>query len=237
MDLDRVTSLLAAGAEDGSAPSSECPDEHAIAAYVDGTLGAVGCEQLEAHAADCGHCLSLIGTLSRERGNDTSAPVAVSILAQVNSPASRNVLRSRWRFPPQWAVAAMLVLAVPLLVQIGRNAERGTDVQGGSAPAATRTSGSSAVELDVLSPAAGAAVDPRSLSITWSAIAGTPYYDVRIVTDAGDVVIQERVTGTAWPLPSQLHLRPGGEYYVRVDAYPAGDKTVSSAHVPFKVAE
>ena len=40
------------------------------------------------------------------------------------------------------------------------------------------------------------------------------------VTDAGDVVIQQRVTGTTWRPPTQLDLQPGAEYFVHVDAYP-----------------
>jgi hypothetical protein len=68
-------------------------------------------------------------------------------------------------------------------------------------------------------------------------VAGSPFYDVRIVTDAGDVVIQQRVTGTAWKLPAQLDLQSGAEYFVHVDAYPSGDKAVSSDHVPFRVAD
>ena len=31
--------------------------------------------------------------------------------------------------------------------------------------------------------------------------------------------------------------QPGAEYFVHVDAYPSGDKPVSSDHVPFRVSE
>jgi len=55
------------------------------------------------------------------------------------------------------------------------------------------------------------------------------------VTDDGDLVVQERVDGTAWQ--PQLELQPGTEYFVHVDAYPSGDKAVSSEHVPFRVLD
>ena len=42
---------------------------------------------------------------------------------------------------------------------------------------------------------------------------------------------------TAWRPSARLSLRPGADYFVHVDAYPAGDKSVSSDHVPFRVAE
>jgi hypothetical protein len=57
------------------------------------------------------------------------------------------------------------------------------------------------------------------------------------VTGDGDVVIQERVTDTSWRPPAHVELRPGPEYFVHVDAYPSGDKAVSSDHVPFRVSE
>jgi hypothetical protein len=80
-------------------------------------------------------------------------------------------------------------------------------------------------------------MDARALSFRWSEVAGTPYYDVRIVTDAGDVVVQERVAGTSWQPEARLDLRPGAEYFVLVDAYPEGDKAVSSHHVPFRITD
>jgi hypothetical protein len=91
--------------------------------------------------------------------------------------------------------------------------------------------------LQVLSPGAGAVVDARRLSFRWTEVAGTPYYDVRIVTDAGDVVVRQRVSGTAWEPAAQLNLRPGAEYFVHIDAYPSGDKAVGSDHVPFRVSD
>lgn len=236
MDPDHLTPLLAAAVDADAQQSADCPDEHLIAGYVDGTLDASACEQLERHAADCSHCLGLIGLLSRERGGDVTELVPAAVIAQACAVATERPQR-RQRYAPQWAAAAVMVLAVPLLVQIGRNLERGAEGQGRPAPAATRTVTPDSAEIQVVTPLAGSAVDPRMLSVRWSDVVGTPYYDVRIVTDAGDVVVQERVTGTTWQLPSQLELQPGAEYYVHVDAYPSGDKAVSSEHVPFRVAE
>ena len=144
----------------------------------------------------------------------------------------------RWRLAPQWAAAAALVLAVPLLLQLGRNLDRGIEGQGRPESAChANPVDPGAAALQVLSPTADAAVDPRRLSFRWTEVSGTPYYDVRIVTDAGDVVVQQRVTGTNWRPPAQLNLQPGAEYFVHIDAYPSGDKAVSSDHVPFRVSD
>jgi hypothetical protein len=180
--------------------------------------------------------MALVGLLCRERDADATEPVPHDVVAQPRARAASRA-QNRWRLAPQWAAAAALVLAVPLLMQLGRNLDRGAEGQGRPEPPATRTLAPTATGLQVLAPGAGTTVNPRQMSFRWTEVSGAPYYDVRIVTDAGDVVIQQRVAGTTWRPPVQLDLRPGAEYFVHVDAYPSGDKAVSSDHVPFRVSD
>ena len=236
MNPDHLISLLAAGTTDDLMQSPACPDEHQIAGYVDGGLDAAARERVELHIADCRRCLALVGFLCRERDADAIRPVPDGAVAPTRARVTKRP-QLRWRLAPQWAAAAALVLAVPLLLQTGRNLDRGVEGQGRPEPSVTRTLAPTANGLQVLSPGDGASVDPRRLSFRWTEVSGSPFYDVRIVTDAGDVVVQQRVTGTAWRLPAQLNLQPGAEYFVRVDAYPSGDKAVSSDHVPFRVSD
>jgi len=236
MKPDRLISLLAARTADDLTPSPACPDEHQIAGYVDVGLDDAAREQVELHIADCRRCLSLVGLLCRERDAHAIRPVPDGAVAPTRALVTKRP-QPRWRLAPQWAAAAALVLAMPLLFQAGRNLDRGVEGQGRTEPSVTRALAASANGLQVLSPVDGASVDPRRQSFRWTEVSGSPFYDVRIVTDAGDVVVQQRVTGTAWQLPSQLNLQPGAEYFVRVDAYPSGDKAVSSDHVPFRVSE
>jgi hypothetical protein len=236
MDPDHLTSLLAEGAAERPARSPGCPDEGWIAGYVDGRLDAAVRQELESHLADCGHCLALVGLLSRERDASTAEPVPVQTLAQARARATQASAR-RWQVAPQWAAAAALVLAVPLLLQLGRRPDAGLEEQGRPEPPVTRTMAREADVVQVLAPRSGAAVNPQRAQFRWTAVAGSPYYDVRIVTDDGTVVVRERVDGTAWQLPQQLQLQPGAEYFVHVDAYPSGDKPVSSDHIPFRVSD
>ena len=236
MNPDRLISLLAARTADDLTPSPACPDEHQIAGFVDGGLDDAARGQVELHIADCRRCLSLVGLLCRERDADAIRPVSDGAVAPTRAPVTKRA-QPRWRLAPQWAAAAALVLAMPLLFQTSRNLDRGVEGQGRPEPSVTRTLAAPASGLQVLSPVDGATVDPRRLSFRWAEVSGSPFYDVRIVTDAGDVVVQQRVTGTAWQLPSQLNLQPGAEYFVRIDAYPSGDKAVSSDHVPFRVSD
>lgn len=234
-DLEHLTSLLAAGAVPDQGSSPACPDELEIAGYVDGTLGASACEPLERHLADCSHCLALVALLSRERDTEARETVPAAVVAPARAPVTTRPTR-RWLSAPQWAAAAALVLAVPLLLELGRGPDRGVEGQGRPDAPATRNLGSGTAALQVLAPLPGTVVDGRRLAFRWEAVPGSPYYDVRVVTDAGDVVIRERVTGTTWRPPVGLQLQPGAEYFVHVDAYPSGDKAVSSDHVPFRVA-
>lgn len=236
MHPDHLKSLLAEGAPGGPARSPDCPDEINIAGFVDGGLDVAVRQQLERHLADCAHCLDLVGLLSRARDEYATAPVPPPALAQARPPLTRAPLRA-WRFAPQWAAAAAIVLAVPLLVQLGRNLDRGVEGQGRPAASATRAVVPAAGELRVLVPGAGSAVNVQRTTFRWTAVSGSPYYDVRIVTDDGAVVARERVSGTTWQPPAQLSLQPGAEYFVHVDAYPSGDKAVSSDHVPFTVSD
>jgi anti-sigma factor RsiW len=236
MNRDQLAALLASVRANEPGQSPACPDEHQIAGYVDGGLADSARGQVETHLADCTHCLALVGLLCRER----DAPAVERLPGSVGARARGDVVelpQRRWRVAPQWAAAAALVLAVPLLLQLGRDPHRGAEGPGSPASSVTRTIAPAADGLQVLSPAAGAAVDVRRLSFHWTEVAGTPFYDVRVVTDAGDVIIQQRVTGTSWRPPASLNLQSGAEYFVHVDAYPSGDKAVSSDHVPFRVEE
>ena len=80
-------------------------------------------------------------------------------------------------------------------------------------------------------------VDARQLVVRWEAIPGSRYYEVRIVTEAGDVITEQRVMDTEWRPPGDLNLSPGVEYFVHVDAYPSEAKTIGSDHIPFRVSD
>ncbi len=242
MNPDRLISLLTNGAHDDLARPGFCPDELQVAGYVDGGLDDTEREQFEQHLADCERCLDLVTMLSQEREADPVEPVSDALLARARRLGSQEKTRKwQWRAPhwavPQWATAAVLMLAIPLVLFMGREPDRGVVGQGRPESSFTRAFDADDAEIQVLAPQAGASVDPRRSTFQWEAIPGTPYYDVRIVTDDGAVVIQQRVNGNEWSPPAELALVPGAEYYLHVDAYPSGDKAVSSDHVPFRVPD
>ena len=147
------------------------------------------------------------------------------------SPVKSNA--SRWsRFAPYLMTAAVLVVAFAAIPHL-----LGLEGPSSATPVAAERATSRSLpspELQVLVPGSDATVDPRSLVFRWSEVPGSPYYDVRVVTESGDLVGQHRVAGTEWR-PESLDLRPGVGYYVHVEAFRGETRTVSSEHVPFRV--
>lgn len=235
MNPDHLTRLLAAGPLRPSGPTAECPDEHQVAAYIEGALELPAHQQLEWHVADCDHCIGLIGALCRQRDAIPAGPAHSRESPPARTQAAGAPGRSR-RIEPRWAAAAVLVVVLPLLLQLGRGPEHDPDGQDRPASPATRNLARSAEGLRVLSPGPGTDLSRGQLAFDWTDVAGTPYYEVRILSDDGDVVARQRVIDSQWQ-PAQLTLERGVEYFVVVDAFPPGEGPVSSRHVPFRLSD
>jgi len=86
---------------------------------------------------------------------------------------------------------------------------------------------------ELLWPAEGARLDADKAAFNWTPVRDTIYYQVRVVSDTGDLLWQERVDGTQWRLPPELVLDRDRQYFFRVDAYLAAAKRLSSDFVAF----
>ena len=224
--------------EDRESPPS-CPDEHEIAAFSEGTLGSAERERILPHLADCEICTANLALVSRVRDSESVTPTPELTLARARRLAQRRSLQDRGhhirRFSG-WAAAAAVVLAVPVVFYSQRD-------QGPvSVPGAEAIQSQPTVRLlaptvslpQVLAPVPGALVDTGDFVFQWQEIPGSLYYDINIVSEMGDLVLQDRVTDTHWQAPASLAMEPGAEYFVRVDAFLSDSKTVSSEHVAFR---
>lgn len=208
----------------------ECPDEHEIAAYVDGTAHESMRDELELHLADCERCTLLVGSLTRLE-IEAMDGASVEILERARRLVSRK--STRWtRYLPHLAAAAILVLAISVSFSIRQD----PPVQSESDYRTTRGVTVPA-RMEILAPTAGAGVNAAGLDVHWTEIPGTRYYLVRIVTGSGALVTEQRVTDTRWRPGSALPLEAGQEYYVRVEAYPSVGPSTGSIHVPFTVRD
>lgn len=234
MTPDRLSALLGASAGNVGPRTDSCPDESTVAGYVDGGLPAAEAERFELHLADCGTCLALVGFLSRERRTAEFEPVPAATLARAGQgEPARRALEAR--YASYLATAAALFLAVALLLNVTQLAGSRGDAMDGKDFRAERGGASGAAQPQLIFPQVGATVPGKRLAFRWTAVAGSQYYEVRILSDVGDVLADERVSGTHWQPHATLGLRAGTDYYVHVDAHLADDRSVASEHVRFRV--
>jgi anti-sigma factor RsiW len=225
MDRKGLISQLQSSAGRPAVRTPFCPDDHEIAGYVDGRLDGDARELIDRHLADCQACVSRVGLLTRlirERAGER--------VSQAGQTRSRKWLRSA----PRWAAAASLVLALGYLAGT-------SDLLSGPGEEtqyqATRNLESAFSVPEILAPATGVMGPRDGFVIRWTEVPGSLYYEVRIVTDAGDLVRQQRVQASEWTLDPGLDLEAGRDYFIRVDAYLTDAKAIHSEHIPFRIRE
>jgi hypothetical protein len=197
-----------------------CPDDHDIAAFVDGALDDAARILIDRHLPDCPACVSRVGLLTRLLREDQ---------ANAANPASTPAIT--WRqTAPKWAVAASVVLAIGWLAWSPPINDFGDY-------ATVRNVGSALTPPEILAPSTGVLGSRDGFVIRWTEVPGSLYYEVRVVTDTGDLLSKARVEKTRWVIGEEIALEPGREYFIRVDAYLSDSKTVSSQHIPFRLRD
>lgn len=196
----------------------DCADDYRLASYVDSCLSERDHGRFEQHLADCAWCIERVGIIGRAREAETTGAVPKPV-------------RIRWRAAPRWAVAAVVVLAIGVVSQLNSPYQATQAVQ----IRETRNLDLGALGPSFLSPREGMTITPDAGVFNWTAVPDSLYYQVRIVSDEGDLLWKERVNATQWGLPGELSLAPGAEYYVRVDAYLAEAKTLNSDYLLFRI--
>jgi hypothetical protein len=142
---------------------------------------------------------------------------------------------------PAWAVAAVVVLALGLMLNQGLFLDTDPAIR---APAINqhqadtrelRSLGSDELMPRILEPASGAVIPTGSVDISWTPVEGVLFYDLLVMSDIGEVLLSERVQGTSWQSDGALVLEPGSEYFLRVVARLADGRTAASEHVDIRM--
>jgi hypothetical protein len=219
MDRKHLISLLQQSAAADFEQTPFCPGDEEIAAYVDGAITAEQSVSLERHLPDCPACIQRVGLLTRLMRDNVR--IEKPMMPEAHKPAT-------WK-PHRWAVAATVVLAVGWLTwaPIG---ERGEYSE-------TRTLQSQLTRPEILAPDSAFLENRDSLFVRWTDVPGSLYYEVRIVSDAGDLVSLQRVDDSEWAPTKHLALQPGREYYIRVDAFLSDSQSIRSEHILFRVKD
>jgi hypothetical protein len=219
-------------------PGADCPRDSVIAMYVDGGLEAHEHGAWSRHFADCDYCLARLGALSRAREADTVPPLPEIVRHRARRLArEHNAERRFGRLAPAWAAAAVLVVALGIVFfNDSRRPPGGDSLQ--TVPAReTRYIEPLAAGPVLRWPLEGTVLAPDAHEFNWTAIPESRYYELRIVSDSGDLIWQQRVTDTRWILPPELNLEIGADYFVRVDAWLNDASALSSDYVLFRYGD
>jgi hypothetical protein len=200
----------------------------------------------EAHLADCPFCMQQLAHICRSRAEETGE-VSSELLLQAEALGARQAANPapgiqradsglpRSRFPAAVAIAATVVLAVGIMMV---NFKTGNPVKPDPENfQTTRNADGSAMNPRVLAPVSASLIVPAEQVFRWTEVPGALFYDVRLVAPDGELLLRERVETTRWLIPELLHLEPGHEYFVRVDAYLDDEQFLSSEHVVFGVRD
>jgi len=216
-----------------------CPDDFVFTALAEGEVALDENQNLKEHLSQCEYCIGHLADLRRIGGLDEGEPVPDLLMARARRMGRGTGIRVQ---APRWAVAALVVLAIGVVSKpfFDRQTVPGQSpvVSGQLADIPQfRSIDRPNVRPEILIPSSGQVLPVNEPVFEWTTVQGSLYYDVRLVSVEGETVWEERVKGTRRALPGDLQLQAGTDYYLRVDAYLAEAKRVSSRHVFFSTEE
>ncbi len=240
MDQNKLIALLHQQETEISERTPFCPGDNEIAAYFDHKSPHHDNELSEQHLVNCGYCLARITVLAQLHKSDDDEQIPESLFALAGQFGHQP--RRRFRYASAWATAAAVVFATLMTFSWGPSINQIPVSTSGGTPDSReyrqlRSMDEDALRPRLLSPMEGEGVDPVDLTIQWTEVPGSLYYDLYVMTDTGDLLVETRLTDSNWNGQPTDPLLPGKEYFVRVDAYFADSRSVSSEHVSFKVTD
>jgi hypothetical protein len=227
MDLQNIIGLL----QHDSRPLERtqfCPADQEIAQYYEAAMPIADCERLQRHILDCAYCEARLGALERLQETGFFPQVDEELIASAKQMAVAAGPQKNLH-APAWAAAAVIILTLSVIILWDSGQYQAID----NNTRQVRNIDQTMVGPRLLSPLEGALVDPGELIIRWSEIPGSLFYTLYILSDAGDLVVAQRVDGSEWSAGDRSGFDPGAEYFVRVEAHLTDASTVSSNHLIF----
>jgi hypothetical protein len=227
-----------------------CPQDDAIAAYVDGNVDATARSRVESHLADCSHCRGLVADVVRTKERELPA-VPLRLKQRAVGLATPRTRRMQWILWPAVATGAACALIVTLLLRSPQQmnqpsippAATAPTVIAKSEPAPALRQPSREVERNLAAsshlpvlvfPQKNNVLTPQQLEFKWKAIPQSRYYEIRVVTADGDLVWSAQSEKLDLKPPSDLELKDGA-YFVWISAYIEGGPVQKSTPVRFVV--
>ena len=218
MDQQKLTVLLHQQDTKISERTPFCPGDHEIAAYFDRKPDHPDSELSEHHLVNCGYCLARVAVLAQLHKNGDDEQVPEALLAEADQFGHQP--RRRLHYASAWAAAAVVIITLFTIAGRGPTPNPGVGVQlqtanpGGEEVRQLRNINRSQTAPTILAPIKGAIVRPEDLTIRWTRVPGSLYYDIRLVDVEGFMIWRDRIDETQWKFPGHLELHSGNQYFV-----------------------
>lgn len=238
MEKQELIELITKHDRTVGAPGPDCPDCDELVAFLYGLDERDARVTFRAHLDECRYCMARLGIVAQSQQFDDTEAIEHDLLAQAIRFGHPNA-KGRFRMQQRWVAAA--VLAVIVLSSAFFLADSYTKPFSSSVPSeapdrSMRNLDAGTLRTLIIAPLNGSEVAMEPMRIQWTGVAGSLYYDLRLVDDQGFVIWEGRVDATEYTLAlDELNLETGQRYFVRVDAYLAESKSIGSPHVGFIV--
>jgi hypothetical protein len=186
------------------------PDRHLsaadIAAFIDHSLPLDARTDAEIHLSGCDRCREELTSCARLTGNAPSAP------------------RRRVTWPVAGLAAAAVIVAIVLRPTAAR-IDRGASVERASVDASSR--------MTVVSPTG--LVTKTDLRFVWRRDDRSSGYRVILTDSIGAPAWTEDVVDTSAALPVTIRLKPGAQYFWRIESLHTDGSATQSDETPFRI--
>ena len=229
----------------------DCPDEQSLASYLDHTSDPALKTRLEHHLSSCSYCRALVAESLSSQRRENLPPVPRALLSRVRSLGTTAPDRLRWSWWPLsiatvgFAVLLLVWLRAPQTLDLPRWASPSAPAILKSQPTVpmipqpsevVRSSDNHSALPMVIFPANSSVIQPDLIiNFRWRAVPHASYYEVRIVTAAGELLWRHDSAENHLRADGSLTL-PTGRYFVLVSAIMENGRSQHSSPVEFQVA-
>jgi hypothetical protein len=207
------------------------------------------------HLADCRFCYEQVAaaiSLKSDAGPAVEVPRELLVRARALAESAQRrqgVPALRWGAIAAVTASIAVIVAVtsrqpefqqtlPQVEPSGPAAVEPAPAEPPSAPPAARTLRSiprGGVAPRLIFPREGEVINPQAVEFRWKPVPGALSYDIRVVTEEGNLVWEGQAEDAHADLPPDFRLTPGESYFVRIRALLADGQAVTSRAVGFKV--
>ena len=227
-----------------------CSDEHVLASYLDQTSDPHAKTRLERHLSSCSYCRVLVAEILRSQRLKNRIAVPPALRARARSLGTTAPVRVRWSWlpltiaPAGCAVLLFVWLRAPQTLDLPRWAAPPAPAMSKSQTSApviprpsdvVRSSDNHSSVPTVIFPTSSVVIGSDRINFRWHAVPRASYYQVRILTAAGELLWQHDSNENHLQADDSLTL-PTGKYFVLISAIMENGRSQQSSPVEFQVA-